>query len=104
LENPQKRWADLTKREGEQLLTELTAGIYSLQGKSTYKEEFVTCGGVRLDEVDFRTMESRRAPGLYFAGEILDIDAETGGFNLQNAWTTGWVAGRALATDPALLG
>jgi predicted flavoprotein YhiN len=82
----------------------LTAGRYMVRGKSPFKEEFVTCGGVRLSEVDFRTMESRRAPGLYFAGEILDIDAETGGFNLQNAWTTGWVAGRALATDPALLG
>ena len=66
-------------------------------GKSLNKEEFVTCGGVRLSEVDFKTMESRISPGLYFAGEVLDIDGITGGFNFQSAWTTGWIAGRAMA-------
>ena len=68
-----------------------------MTGKSLNQEEFVTCGGVRLAEVDFRTMQSRRCPGLYFAGELLDIDGITGGFNFQAAWTTGWLAGRALA-------
>jgi predicted flavoprotein YhiN len=66
-------------------------------GKSVNKDEFVTCGGVRLREVNFRTMESRISPGLYFAGELLDIDGLTGGFNFQAAWTTGWIAGQAMA-------
>ena len=63
------------------------------------KEEFVTCGGIHLTDVDFKTMESRLVPGLYFAGEALDIDGITGGYNFQNAWTTGWIAGRAMGTD-----
>jgi len=67
-----------------------------VDGKSTFKEEFVTCGGVHLEEVDFRSMQSRRCPGLFFAGEILDIDGVTGGFNFQAAWTTGWLAGRSM--------
>jgi predicted Rossmann fold flavoprotein len=75
----------------------LTAAEFKVVGKSTFKEEFVTCGGVRLSEVDFRTMESRLCPGLHFAGEVLDIDGVTGGFNFQSAWTTGWLAGRAMA-------
>jgi predicted flavoprotein YhiN len=66
-------------------------------GKSPNKDEFVTCGGVRLREVSFKTMESRIHPGLFFAGELLDIDGLTGGFNLQAAWTTGWIAGQAIA-------
>jgi predicted Rossmann fold flavoprotein len=72
-----------------------SAGRYRIEGKTTHKEEFVTCGGVHLKEVDFRTMESKICPGLYFAGEILDIDGVTGGFNFQNAWTTAFLAGRA---------
>lgn len=64
-----------------------------------FKEEFVTCGGVKLAEVDFKTMASRRCPGLYLAGEILDIDGITGGFNFQSAWTTGWLAGQAIAAS-----
>ena len=79
------------------LARELTASSFRVTGKSMFKEEFVTCGGVRLSEVDFRTMESRLCPGLHFAGEVLDIDAVTGGFNFQAAWTTGWIAGRAMA-------
>jgi predicted flavoprotein YhiN len=70
-------------------------------GKSLNKEEFVTCGGVRLREVDFRTMDSRLCPGLHLAGELLDIDGLTGGFNFQAAWTTGWIAGRSMAEAPA---
>jgi len=66
-------------------------------GKSTFKEEFVTCGGVKLSEVNFKTMESRVCPGLHLAGEVLNIDAVTGGFNFQAAWTTGWLAGQAMA-------
>jgi predicted flavoprotein YhiN len=68
-----------------------------IQGKGPFKEEFVTCGGVQLDKVNFKSMESRIVPGLYFAGEVLDIDGLTGGFNFQNAWTTGWIAGTSLA-------
>ncbi|HEY8904374.1 MAG TPA: NAD(P)/FAD-dependent oxidoreductase, partial [Chthoniobacterales bacterium] len=68
-----------------------------VKGKSLNKDEFVTCGGVRLREVDFKTMESRMQPGLYFAGEVLDIDGITGGFNFQAAWTGGWIAGHAMA-------
>lgn len=93
----ERRWADLSKPEMARLGAELGDGAYAVTGKSAFKDEFVTSGGVALEEVDFRTMESRRRPGLYFAGEILDIDGVTGGFNFQNAWTTGWLAGRALA-------
>jgi predicted Rossmann fold flavoprotein len=79
------------------LAAQVCAGEFAVDGKSMFKDEFVTCGGVRLGEVDFKTMESRLAPGLHFAGEVLDIDGVTGGFNFQAAWTTGWLAGRALA-------
>lgn len=70
--------------------------IYQVEGKTTHKEEFVTCGGITLKEIDFRTMQSKLCPGLFFAGEILDIDGVTGGFNFQNAWTTGFIAGTSL--------
>lgn len=79
-----------------QLAEKLHADAYSLEGKTTYKQEFVTAGGVHLKEVNFKTMESRITPGLFFAGEILNIDGITGGFNFQNAWTTGWLAGTAM--------
>lgn len=95
-----KRWTEVSNKVLEKLADELQAGIYSISGKSAFKEEFVTCGGVRLDEVDFRTMESKRCPHLYFAGEVLDIDGVTGGFNFQSAWTTGWIAGRSAAGTP----
>jgi hypothetical protein len=72
-----------------------------VNGKSLNQEEFVTCGGVRLAEVNFKTMESRVCPGLYFGGELLDIDGLTGGFNFQAAWTTGWIAGRSMARSVA---
>lgn len=90
------RWAAINKQQIDQLLKNLNDGVYTIHGKSTYKEEFVTCGGVTLDEVNFKTMESRIVPKLFFAGEILDIDGVTGGFNFQNAWTTAWLAGHAL--------
>lgn len=77
----------------KRLRKENPANKFQIEGKTTYKKEFVTCGGVALKEVNFKTMESRVRPGLFFAGEILDIDGVTGGFNFQNAWTTGWIAG-----------
>jgi len=90
------RWAELSKKATQALVAELSAGEFQVAGKGVFKEEFVTCGGVDLKEVDFRTMESRVSPGLYFAGEVLDIDGITGGFNFQNAWTTAWIAGNAM--------
>jgi len=92
----EQKWASLTQGQLHQLMMQLRMTSLDIQGKTTYKQEFVTCGGVSLDEVNFRTMESRRCPGLYLAGEILNIDGVTGGFNFQNAWTTGWLAGQAI--------
>lgn len=92
------RWAELSKASLHQLLQGLTQSTYAIRGKGVFKEEFVTCGGVRLADVDFKTMESRICPGLYLAGEILDIDGVTGGFNFQSAWTTGWLAGQAIGS------
>jgi len=91
------RWTEISKRHIAALIDQLLHGVYRLNDKGEFKEEFVTCGGVNLDEVNFKTMESRTCPGLYFAGEILDIDGVTGGFNFQAAWTTGWLAGQAMA-------
>ncbi|MDD4051811.1 MAG: NAD(P)/FAD-dependent oxidoreductase [candidate division Zixibacteria bacterium] len=89
-------WATITKPKMTALVEELTAARFAISGKGAFKEEFVTCGGINLTEVDFDTMQSRKCPGLYFAGEILDIDGLTGGFNFQNAWTTGWIAGASM--------
>ena len=96
--NPEDRWAGISNKTLNKLIQELTKGQYQIQGKGVFKEEFVTCGGVRLSEVNFKTMESRQVPGLYFAGEILDIDGVTGGFNFQSAWTTARIAGIAMGT------
>ncbi len=93
------RWSSLS-RPAQHILTRQLAGTeFHVTGKSLNKDEFVTCGGVRLPEVNFKTMESRVCPGLFFAGELLDIDGITGGFNFQAAWTTGWIAGRAIASQ-----
>jgi predicted Rossmann fold flavoprotein len=94
----EKNWADVSKVELRKLAEELTAGQFEISGKGQFKEEFVTCGGVQLGEVDFKTMQSRVVPGLFFAGEALDIDGVTGGFNFQSAWTTGWLAGSAISS------
>ena len=94
--DPQTRCAEISKKAFNRLVEELTRGRYQITGKGVFKEEFVTCGGVKLKEVNFKTMESRCCPGLYFAGEILDIDGVTGGFNFQSAWTTSWLAGQAM--------
>ena len=90
------RWADLSNRQMAEIAEELTAGIFRVHGKSSFKEEFVTAGGVDLKEVNFKTFESRIHENLFFAGEVLNIDAITGGFNFQNAWTGGFLVARAL--------
>lgn len=90
------KWADLNKKQLQSLASQLTESIFRVNGKSTFKEEFVTAGGIALEEVSFKTMESKRLPQLYYAGEVLNIDAITGGFNFQNAWTTGFIAAREI--------
>jgi predicted Rossmann fold flavoprotein len=93
------RWAALSGAAQHKLIQQLLRSEFPVTGKSLNKDEFVTCGGVRLSEVNFKTMESKICPGLFFAGEVLDIDGITGGFNFQAAWTTGWIAGRAMAAQ-----
>ena len=93
---PDAIWNGIGNLPLRALAAQVCEAEFAVNGKSLFKEEFVTCGGVRLAEVDFKTMESRLAPGLYFAGECLDVDGITGGFNFQNAWTTGWLAGKAM--------
>jgi predicted Rossmann fold flavoprotein len=90
------RWSGLSRAGQHQLIQQLLRSEFPVTGKSLNKDEFVTCGGVKLSEVDFKTMESRICPGLFFAGEVLDVDGITGGFNFQSAWTTGWLAGKAM--------
>ena len=92
-----RKWAELPKAQARALIGQLTRAEFEVTGKATNKDEFVTCGGVRPDDVDMRTMESRVTPGVHFAGELLDVDGVTGGFNFQNAWTTGYLAGVAMA-------
>ena len=91
------RWADINKLHLETLAKQLTQAQFNVQGKSTFKEEFVTAGGVSLKEINFKTFESKRVPGVYFAGEVLDIDAITGGFNFQNAWTGAHIVSQNVA-------
>jgi predicted Rossmann fold flavoprotein len=91
------RWAALSGGAQHKFIRQLLRSEFPVTGKSLNKEEFVTCGGVRLNEINFKTMGSKICPGLFFAGEVLDIDGLTGGFNFQAAWTTGWLAGRAMA-------
>ncbi|MEP6682794.1 MAG: NAD(P)/FAD-dependent oxidoreductase [Parafilimonas sp.] len=95
--NKQTRWADVSKSQLQQLAEQLCQSHFKIQGKSTYKDEFVTAGGVDLKEIDFKTMRSKILPNLYFAGEVLNIDAVTGGFNFQNAWTGGYIAAEAIS-------
>jgi predicted Rossmann fold flavoprotein len=90
------RWADLAIRDQNRLVSMLCAGNFTVKGKTTFKEEFVTAGGVRLAEVDASSCQSRKVPGLYFAGEILDVDGITGGFNFQHAWTSGWCVANSI--------
>ena len=101
--SPETIWTSLTRPGMNELIQRLRATQLEVDGKSLNKDEFVTCGGVRLREMNFKTMESRITPSLYFAGELLDIDGITGGFNFQAAWTTGWIAGHAMAgVEPKL--
>jgi len=93
------RWADLPNKNRNNLVNCLLNDEYQVMGKTTFKEEFVTCGGIQLNDVNFKTMESVKVKGLYFAGEVLNIDGVTGGFNFQNAWTTGWIAAKGLASS-----
>ncbi|HWA27604.1 MAG TPA: NAD(P)/FAD-dependent oxidoreductase [Lacunisphaera sp.] len=95
---PDAVWAGIGNAPLRALAAQVCEAEFAVDGKSMFKEEFVTCGGVRLAEVDFKTMESRLVPGLHFAGECLDVDGITGGFNFQNAWTTGWLAGTAMGS------
>lgn len=90
------RWKEVTGKAFNKLVNTLLNDRYEVKGKTTFKEEFVTAGGISLDGVDFKTMESRHQPGLFFAGEVLDVDGVTGGFNFQAAWSTGWIAGRGV--------
>jgi predicted Rossmann fold flavoprotein len=91
------KWADLSKTQLQNLANQITKGVFQVNGKSTFKEEFVTAGGIDLKEINFKTMESKIHPNLYFAGEIVNIDAITGGFNFQNAWTSGFIVANAIA-------
>ncbi|NJN34798.1 MAG: aminoacetone oxidase family FAD-binding enzyme, partial [Saprospiraceae bacterium] len=91
------RWADMSKIQLQKLAEQLTQSLFSVVGKSTFKEEFVTAGGVDLAEINFKTFESKLIPNLFFAGEVLNIDAITGGFNFQAAWTGGWIVGNTVA-------
>jgi predicted Rossmann fold flavoprotein len=97
--NPDLRWSELGKKGLNRLVNTLLNDRYEVQGKTTFKEEFVTAGGLSLSEIDFQTMRTKKLPQLSFAGEILDIDGITGGYNFQAAWTTGFIAGK-YAFDP----
>lgn len=97
--NPDLRWSELGKKGLNRLVNTLLNDRYQVQGKTTFKEEFVTAGGLSLSEIDFQTMRTKKIPQLSFAGEILDIDGITGGYNFQAAWTTGFIAGK-YAFDP----
>jgi hypothetical protein len=95
--NDQVKWAELPAKNQNKLLEYLHRAPFNVRGKTTFKEEFVTCGGVDVTELDPKTMQSKKIPGLFLAGEILDIDGVTGGFNFQAAWTTAFLAGKAMA-------
>ena len=95
--NKEKRWADLSAKEQNKLIRNLYASEFDIKGKTTFKEEFVTAGGINLNEVDANTMMSKKMPNLFFAGEILNVDGITGGFNFQHAWTSGFIAAKNIA-------
>ena len=97
LKNHSLRWAEINKIQIQKLSEELTSGIFKVHGKSTFKEEFVTAGGIDLKEINFKTFESKKYKNLFFCGEILNIDGVTGGFNFQNAWTGAYIASHNLS-------
>jgi predicted Rossmann fold flavoprotein len=90
------RWADLPAKEQNKLIRNLCAQEFAVKGKTTFKDEFVTAGGIRLEDIDVNSMESKIMPGLFFAGEVINVDGVTGGYNFQNAWTTGWIAAKGV--------
>lgn len=94
---PDLRWADIPAAKQNKLVKNLCSQEFTVKGKTTFKEEFVTSGGVELSEIDYNTMQSKKVPRLFFAGEVINVDGITGGFNFQNAWTTGWIAAKAIA-------
>lgn len=94
--SPERKWAETGRKGTNRLIEVLTNDCHRISGRGTYKEEFVTCGGISLKSIDAHTLESKHCPGMYFAGEVLDIDAVTGGFNLQAAWTTGYIVGESI--------
>jgi predicted Rossmann fold flavoprotein len=96
--NKEKRWADLPIKEQNKLVKNLSASEFAVKGKTTFKEEFVTAGGIKLNEVDANTMMSKKINNLFFAGEVLNVDGITGGFNFQHAWTSGYIAGKTIAS------
>ncbi len=95
--NEDIRWADLPAKEQNKLIKNVCTQEFAVKGKTTFKEEFVTAGGINLNEIDYNTMQSKIVPNLFFAGEVINVDGVTGGFNFQNAWTTGWIAAKAIS-------
>ena len=95
--NDKMKWGEISKEDVNRFVNNLLYDTYQVKGKTPFKEEFVTCGGIGLDDIDFKTMQSKRCKDIHFAGEILDIDGITGGFNFQAAWTTGYLAGLGAA-------
>ena len=91
------RWADLPAKEQNKLIKNLCNSEFAIKGKTTFKEEFVTAGGIKLNEIEHTTMMSKKIPNLFFAGEIIDIDGVTGGFNFQHAWTSGFIVAKSVA-------
>jgi len=89
-----KKWGELGKKGMNKMVNVLTNDVYSVEGKTSFKDEFVTCGGVSLESIDITTMQSKVCKNLYFAGEVMDIDGITGGYNFQAAWTTAFIAGK----------
>lgn len=98
LTNKETRWADLPAKEQNKLIKAICTGEFQVRGKTTFKEEFVTAGGIVLNEVEHNTMMSKKVPNVFFAGEILDVDGITGGFNFQHAWTSGFIAAKSIAS------
>jgi predicted Rossmann fold flavoprotein len=97
------RWKDLGKKNVNKLVNTLINDRYEVKGKTTFKEEFVTAGGVSLQDIEIKTMESRKVSGLFLAGEVLDLDGITGGFNFQSAWTTGYIAGISCGKEASIV-
>jgi predicted Rossmann fold flavoprotein len=97
--NLEIRWADLPAKQQNQLSKQLCSNQFNVKGKTTFKEEFVTAGGIKLNEIDANTMQSKLVPNLFFAGEIMDVDGITGGYNFQHAWTSGWIAAKSIAAQ-----